>query len=153
MIPLSLFLLREFEKSESKFKLFMDYLPKNLNEHPLFYTEEKRKLLTGTFLLDKIIIWEKEIEEEFNSLNKINTGEKFEMKHLNLEKYKFYRSLVWSRNFNTYYNNIGYSSLIPVADLCNTDPLKINTDWFYDEKAENFIIKSIHKINKNEEVK
>lgn len=152
MIPLSLFLLIEFEKTETKFKLFMDYLPKNLSEHPLFYTDEKRKMLKGSFLLDKMLIWEKQIEEEFELLNKIETGEKFRMKDFTLEKFKFYRSLVWSRNFNAYYNGIGYSSLVPVADLCNTNPFKINTDWFYDEKTEKFIIKSIQTINKNDEV-
>jgi len=153
MIPLSLFLLNEFEKSESKFKLFMDYLPKNLREHPLFYEEDIRKLLKGSFLIDKIIIWEKQIQDEFESLNKINIGEKFATEDFSVKKYKFFRSLVWSRNFNAYYNNIGYASMVPVADLCNTDPFKINTDWFYDEKAEKFFIKSIKSIKKDEEVK
>lgn len=153
IVPLSLFLLKEFEKLESKFKLFMDYLPKNLSEQPLFYDEDKRKLIKGSLLLDKIIIWEKQIEEEFDSLNKIKTAEKFYIKEFTLQKYKFFSSLVWSRNFNAYYNNIGYSSMVPVADLCNTDPLKINTDWFYDEKAEKFVIKSIKNIRKDEEVK
>lgn len=152
MIPLTLFLIKEFEKKESKYKLFMDYLPKDLAEHPLFYTEEKRKFLKGSFLLEKMLIWEEQIQDEFEKLNKINIAANFGIKEFSLEKYKFYRSLVWSRNFNAYYNNIGYSSLVPVADMCNTDPFKINTDWFYDEKEEKFIIKSIKKINKDEEV-
>jgi len=152
MIPLTLFLIKEFEKKESKYKLFMDYLPKDLAEHPLFYTEEKRKFLKGSFLLEKMLIWEEQIQDEFEKLNKINIAANFGIKEFSLEKYKFYGSLVWSRNFNAYYNNIGYSSLVPVADMCNTDPFKINTDWFYDEKEEKFIIKSIKKINKDEEV-
>jgi len=153
MVPLVIFLIMEFEKSHSKYKMFLDYLPKNLNDHPLFYTEEKRALIKGSYLFDKITIWQNQIKEEFETLNKIKTAEKFELKEFNLHIYKFYKTLVWSRNFNAYYNNIGYSTLVPVADLCNTDPYKINTDWYYDENEGKFTIKSIKKINKNEEVK
>lgn len=152
MMALSIFFLHEFQKENSKYKLFLEYLPKSMSEHPLFYNREKRQFLKGSFLLDKLLIWESQLKDEFATLNEIKIAENFRIKNFNLDAYKFFRALIWSRNFNAYYNNIGYSSLIPVADLCNTDPFRINTNWCYEEKSEKFIIKATRKINKNEEV-
>jgi hypothetical protein len=197
MISLSIFFLAEFEKEKEKseYNLFLDYLPKCLNEHPLFYNEEKIKYLKGSYLFYKLSIWKEQLKSEYESLIKIDIVNEFKLKEFNLEKYIFFRVLVWSRNFDTkmklnnendldiykdkykdkdnYIDNniykdkdnsidinlndsgnkyIEISSLIPVADMFNTDPNNINTDWFFEESTGKFILKAIKEIKKDQEV-
>jgi hypothetical protein len=207
MISLTIFFLVESEKNKSEYKLFLNYLPKSLQEYPLFFTEEKLEFLKGSYLyINFILYWKKQLQLEYESLLKLNIIDLFKIKEFTLEKYKFFRLLVWSRNFytklksnNNYVNkesekeeenfkenfidlyenenefnyidiNIDInkekdnkknddlnfykeiSSLIPVADMFNTDPNKINTDWFFDEISGKFMLKAIKEIRKDEEV-
>ncbi len=104
MISLSIFFLAEFEKEKSEYNLFLDYLPKCLKEHPLFYNEEKIKYLKGSYLLYKLKIWKEQLKSEYESLMNIDIVNEFKLKEFTLEKYIFFRALVWSRNFDTKIN-------------------------------------------------
>jgi hypothetical protein len=241
MISLTIFFLVEFEKEKSEYNLFLNYLPKSLQDQPLFFNLEKLEFLKGSFLYDNyLIIWKKQLQSEYDSLIKINIVDLFKIKEFTFEKYIFFRALVWSRNFNTklklngynlkiyekidkiekennedfkfnadtdidiykkyidndndnYINNLNnnnieidfckyfelerglalglnnnkekekekkkeindeieISSLIPVADMFNTDPNKINTDWSFDEINGKFILKANREIQEDEEV-
>jgi hypothetical protein len=199
MISLTIFFLIESEKNKSEYDLFLNYLPKSLQEYPLFFSEEKIKYLKGSFLYDNFIMyWKKQLQSEYESLLKLNIVDLFKIKDFTLEKYKFFRLLVWSRNFYTklksnnsssihelekekendkskknsfdmnedidindykeYHKKkylkdyVEISSLIPVADMFNTDPNKINTDWYFDEITGKFILKAIKEIQKDQEV-
>lgn len=53
---LSSYLLQEKRKpiSEQRFKEYLDILPKSLNDFPIFFTEEERVWLKGSYLLHQI---------------------------------------------------------------------------------------------------
>lgn len=156
-IALSLFYLAENEKEkingqENFFDPYFNYLPKSMSEQPIFYSDEKKQLLMGSYLLDKIKLWEKQLEQEYNYLLNKGISATLNIKNFNFESYKFSRTIVWSRNYSLTYNGQSHSSLVPIADLCNFNPNKLNTNWSFNENENNFILRSSQPIKKDEEV-
>ena len=102
MIALTIFLLVESEKENSEYNLFLDYLPKSLEDHPLFFKDEKKiNYIKGSCLHFKFKSWKEKLQSEYESLLKINVEDFFKIKEFTFEKYIFFRALVWSRNFHT----------------------------------------------------
>ncbi len=157
-IALSLFYLVENQKENSKFKPYLNYLPKSMSEHPLFYTAEKKDFLKGSYMIERINLWENQIEDEYTQLQKKFSLYEYKIDNFTLENYKFSRTIVWSRNFSLTYNtdennnDISHFSLIPLADMFNFDPNKLNTYWYFDVDKKNFVLKAMNSIQKGEEV-
>lgn len=151
-IALSLFYIAEKEKSKSDFKPYLDYLPNSMNEQPIFYSEDKKKSLKGSYLKDKIILWENQLETEYNYIIKKEIHKNLKINNFNFAGFKYSRTIVWSRNFDLTYNNKTHSSLIPFADMCNFNPNKLNTHWTYDDEESKFILRASQPIKKHEEV-
>ena len=149
---MTLFILKEYLKENSKYKLFLEFLPEDLSSSPLFFSKENLELIKGSFVSEKIKIWEIQLLDEYNKLKEKNINNLFSIKEFSLEEYKKFRYLVWSRNFNMPRDGKMYSTMVPVTELCNFHPRKINTDWDYFDDKKSFIVKAERKILKGEEV-
>jgi hypothetical protein len=77
---------------------------------------------------------------------------KFENHKITFDEFCEYRHLTWSRNFNIVIDDFGYGTMIPIADLFNFHPDKINVEWFLNMETKCFNIKAIRDISKGEEI-
>jgi hypothetical protein len=71
---------------------------------------------------------------------------------ISFDQFCRYRHLTWSRNFNIVVNDISYGSMVPLADMFNFHPEKINVEWYLDTETRCFTIKANRDITKGEEI-
>jgi hypothetical protein len=92
-----------------------------------------------------------EIQNTFDLVKKLE--EKLHTKGFSPSKQELLKihTIVRSRVFGLGKSLI--SGMVPISDLFNYDPEKINTNWHYDYKSESFKIQVTKPIPKNHEVK
>lgn len=154
------YLLLENLNKKSKWKKYLDTFPKDLSEYIHYYKKDKMQLLKNSSIMCKESTNIKNIIEEIISdaeifyqfLKNINELPKdySEIKNF-IKLFMKFRIYVDSRNFNyTKYNNSEYG-LVPYADLLNHSN-KPNTNWYFDDKKDSFIVQATEDISKNTEI-
>jgi hypothetical protein len=144
LITLALFLYKEIKKENSFYKYFINYLPTDFSCFPIFYTNEQKNILKNSQLEERIKIWEDQLANEH-----IMIKEEIGI-DISLDEYKKCRHLSWSRDFNIHKDGISFGTMIPLADLFNFHPEKINVEWY--QQDENFYIKSTRDLKVGEEI-
>lgn len=143
----SVYLLEQQSNPNSFWTTYLKVLPKNFNNSPLFYTEEEKKLLTGSPFLYMLRERFEELEKGYQDICKIDNS---------FAKYSFndfikVRLVACSRLFAFLLNDRETHTLIPVADMINHDP-KGNSSWFYSTERNGFTIKAERTIARNESI-
>jgi len=142
-----LYFLFEIEKKEKSENLYyIDCLPKDETYFPVFFSDENKDLLKGSIIIDYINKNIQKFKKEFqilkNKFSKLNTVE--------FKDYLKVRLTLGARIFDT--DKINYvNSAVPIADLFNFHPEKVNCYWKVDEN-NNFYVKAIRDIEEEEEV-
>lgn len=68
------------------------------------------------------------------------------------DEFKKANFLYYSRNFDSSKENQEKTIIVPMADLLNFNPIKLNTYWYYNHTCEYFIFVAKKDIKKGEEV-
>ncbi len=143
-----LYFLFELKKKEkSKDIEYLNCLPKDETCFPIFYSPENKDYLKGSLLIEYSNKNLKKIKNEFELL-KNEFPEKFE--NVDLKEYLKIRLTFGARIFDTDKSN-SIISAVPIADLINFHPEKVNCCWRIDED-NNFSVKAIRDIENDEEV-
>lgn len=142
-----IYFLFEFQKMpESSISNYINCIPKDETCFPIFYSEENKKLLQGSFFISYINKNMKKLKLEFESLKRIFP----ELINMDFKQYLKVRLTLGARVFETDKAN-KVTSAIPIADLFNYHPEKVNCCWKVDSK-NNFNVQATRDIKENEEV-
>jgi histone-lysine N-methyltransferase SETD3 len=144
---LSSFLLQEIHNSNSKWKHYIDILPKDYTNFPIFFTDDELGLLTGSPFLLSVLEKREDIRKDYEHVCKrIPEFEKFSFK-----EFCEARMAVSSRIFCVKIDGRKTDVLAPMADLLNHKRPR-QTHWVYDEGQKSFIITALEDIGEGQEV-
>ena len=142
---LSCFLL--FEENNPSYKYYFDLLPKDYSNFPIFYTQNELQYLTGSPFMNLIINKKIDMEMDYNKLcENIDNFSQF-----SFDKFCKARCIISSRVFGLTIHNVKTDALVPFADLLNHRRPR-QTQWFYDDIKDAFIVQAIEDIDKGMEI-
>ena len=140
-------------KIYKKYKHYFNTYQTNLDNYPIYFTDEQMSLLLNTSIGSQIELAKYTLEEEAIHLKRLMNNSLL----FNFEEYYKYRVLTVSKSI--YYNNTVH--LIPFIDLFNTSPYTYMVELLFDNNAvhvvttrdvskdENIILKSFPIPNGN----
>jgi len=145
---LSSYILNELNNPNTKWKSYLEILPKDFSSFPIFYTDEEFAALEGSSFLQQILEKKEDMKRDYNKIcNHIPEFSKFDYK-----KFCEIRMVVSSRIFGVKIECKKTDVLAPFADLLNHKRPR-STHWYYDEMHKAFFIQSLEDIPVGEEVK
>jgi len=133
--------------NKSKWKFYVDFLPSNYDNFPIFYKEKELDYLKGTQFLESIEKEKKYIKEDYNLFAKSIPG----FAKYDLNYFTKIMEVVFSRVFNVKILNKREIIVAPFADILN-HKMPANTFWNFDDKTNSFFIKSKSNASRGEEV-
>ena len=142
---LSSFLL--YEEQNQKYKYYFDLLPKKFDNFPIFYTKEELGYLKGSPFLNQILEKKKEMKNDYYKICEYIP----DFKRFKYNKFKEARALISSRIFGITIRDNKTDALAPFADLLNHKRPR-QTQWYYDDNLESFVIQAIDNIKEGEEI-
>ena len=157
---IAVYLLLESFNDKTKWKEYLDIMPKDFSHYVHFYDKKKLELLKDTTMMCKdsynfkynIDNIKKDAIIVYYALKEIN---KIPSEYLKMTEFiklfvKF-RIIVDSRAFNYEKKNKDETGLVPYADLLNHST-NCNTTWYFDDSKKAFIVKATKDIKKNTEI-
>ena len=142
---LSSFLL--YEEKNKKYKYYFDLLPKDYTNFPIFYKNNELEYLKGSPFYAQILEKKEDIKKDYNKLCEHLP----DFNQLSFSKFCKARVLISSRIFGISINSKKTDVLVPFADLLNHKRPK-QTQWFYDDNLESFVIQAIDDIKEGNEI-
>ena len=142
---LSSFLL--YEEKNEKYKYYFDLLPKDFSNFPIFYQKKELDYLKGSPFLQQIKDNKEDMKKDYNKLCEILPS----FNQFPFLKFCKARILISSRIFGILMNKKKTDVLVPFADLLNHKRPK-QTQWYYDDKLESFVVQSIQNIKEGCEI-
>lgn len=159
LVYITVHLLTQFHDPNSVWKPYMDVYPKNVDNFPMFYTEEEKKMLTGSSMVEHITSEIEEIKEEYDEIVKAVP----EFSQFSFDEYIKNKTLVISRIFYVDIHGKTERIMVPLAginryilivDMFNHYYERIGESyWKYDNKDNAFIVMAQKKIHKGDPVK
>ena len=144
---LTSFLLKELHNEDSKWKYYLDIIPKDYTNFPIFYTEDELKLLEGSPFLNTIIEKKEDIKKDYENIcNKIP-----EFNIFNFKEFCEVRMAVSSRIFCVKIDGKKTDVLAPFADMLNHKRPR-QTHWVYEDQFQAFTITALEDIKIGDEV-
>ena len=136
-----------FEENNPIYKYYFDLLPKDYSNFPIFYTQNELQYLTGSPFMNLIINKKIDMEMDYNKLcENIDNFSQF-----SFDKFCKARCIISSRVFGITIHNVKTDALVPFADLLNHRRPR-QTQWFYDDIKDAFIVQAIEDIDKGMEI-
>ena len=142
---LSSFLL--YEEKNKKYKYYFDLLPKDYSNFPIFYKNNELEYLKGSPFYAQILEKKEDIKKDYNKLCEHLP----DFNQFSFSKFCKARVLISSRIFGISINSKKTDVLVPFADLLNHKRPK-QTQWFYDDNLESFVIQAIDDIKEGNEI-
>lgn len=144
---LAAFLLQEKEKSETKWKPYIDILPRECNSVPLFFREECEKELRGSIAIRKMQARIESLQAEYDNLcEHVPQFARFTHK-----EFVWARLVVITRIFGLVIDGIKTDGLVPMADMLNHRRPR-ETKWTYDQGKRGFVITALQHIKQDAEI-
>jgi histone-lysine N-methyltransferase SETD3 len=144
---LSILLLQEKANPNTEWKDYLDILPKQYNNFPVFYSSEEMKELEGSPCLDQIYQKINDIKFDYDSILKtIPDFSKFSFKD-----FMEMRMVVSSRIFGVKIAGRKTDCLAPLADMLNHKRPR-QTQWFFNDDIKCFVIKATQDIESDNQV-
>lgn len=145
---LTSFILNEMKNPNTKWRHYLDILPKDYSSFPIFYSEEELKWLEGSPFLIQIIEKKEDILRDYQKIgSNIPEFLLFEFR-----EFCEIRMAVSSRIFGVKIDNKKTDVLAPYADLLNHKRPR-TTHWYYDEIHKAFFIQALEDITIGQEVR
>lgn len=146
IIYLLLFMVNNLDDERGFYYPYYQTLPQDLSHLPVFWRETDLKHLKGSHIQEVI----RERKVEFMKDYKIlcRACENFSTM-CPVKKFMWTRSIIGSRNFGIFVDNIKQSAMVPFADMLNHSP-DVNTKWYYKKNA--FLLDSTKSIKEGSEI-
>lgn len=136
--------MQERRKPEGSFyKAFLEILPKDITEFPVFFTEEEKEWLTGSWMRDKISEKIEDIRKDYDLV----CEEVPDFKIFPFEEYMEIRMIVASRIFGITIDGIKTDAFVPYADMLNHKRPR-ETSWYYSDERGGFIIEACEDLER-----
>ena len=136
-----------YEENNPKYKYYFDLLPHDFSNFPIFYTTKELEYLKGSPFLYQILEKKEDMKSDYNKLCEYLP----DFKQFSFIKFCQARLLISSRIFGISINNNKTDVLAPFADLLNHKRPR-QTQWFYDDNLESFVIQAIEDISEGSEI-
>lgn len=138
----ALFLATELKNTSSPWLPYLNSLPTNLENFPIFFNSFHLNLLQNSSLLQMIQIQRQEIEEDFQLIS-----------HLNLCSFEEFlkAKLTVSSRLHSIKSDKDESGLVPLADMFN-HKAGSTTGWFFDFDSQSFCIQTNQVYEKGQEI-
>jgi len=133
---------RKTNGASSFFHPYYEILPKTLSNMPIFWNQDERNALQGSFLLQQIDDRNEAIAEDYHTIA-ITCPQLLDL--CTLDEFKWARMCVCSRNFGLQIDGHRTSALVPHADMLNHYRPR-ETKWTFDEERQAFTITSLQPI-------
>jgi len=141
---ISFILLENLCKSDSIWRTYIDILPKNFDNVPIFFKKDYLNMLKGCTCLSKILSKIASLQTEYKFLfNNLETFKKY-----SLAEYIWARTVVITRIYGVVIDGIKTQALVPFADMLNHNN-NPETQWFFDDINKVFKILSKKKFSAN----
>ena len=144
---LSILLLQEKINPISKWKHYLEILPKLYINFPVFYKAEEMKELEGSPFLDQIKQKTMDIRSDYDSIIKAIP----EFNKFTFEEFMEMRMVVSSRIFSIKVAGRKTDCLAPLADMLNHKRPR-QTQWYFSDDIKSFVIKATQDIESDEQV-
>lgn len=144
---LASYILQELHNKDTKWKPYLDMLPRDLSSFPIFFTIEEKKWLEGSPFLTQVEDKIEDMEKDYNSIIQVAP----EFSKYTLEEFKRVRILVSSRIFGIKIDGNKTDALVPLADMLNHKRPQ-ETSWEYSDEKGGFIIESKKCIERGDQV-
>ncbi len=142
---LATFIMQERRKSESDWQYYMDILPKDGRDFPIFFSQEEKKQLEGSPFLDQIEEKIEDIEKDYKLIcQEVPEYEKFP-----ISEYSEIRMMVSSRIFGIQIEGVKTDGFVPYADMLNHKRPR-QTTWTYSDEYKGFVIDALEDIKRGE---
>lgn len=139
---LGTYIMQEKRKPEASFyKEYLNILPKDITEFPVFFKDEEMSWLDGSWLKDKITDKRREIKQDYD----LCCNEVPEFAQFPLQEYTEVRMIVASRIFGITVNGTKTDAFVPYADMLNHKRPR-ETSWYYSDDHEGFLIEACEDL-------
>ena len=152
---LSLFVIEEAYNPDSFWKPFIDILPTDLSNFPIFYTDEELSLLKGYRMYNQIIKMRNKLRKYYVEMICPEAENEFQVDYCSVVSYDFF---LWaivnvkSRAFGFSHNRLEKAAISPLSDLINhtyNDPKFL---WRFSSNLNGFVIFSFMDDHKTSEI-
>ena len=144
---LAIVLLQEKINNDSKWKHYIDVLPKSYNNFPVFFNDNELEYLKGSPFLNLLKEKLSDLKKDYNAI--FNCSELF--KKFSFKDFCEARMAVSSRIFGIKVGGVKTDCLCPLADMLNHRSPR-QTQWFYSDQLNSFIIQAIQEIEIDDEI-
>lgn len=144
---LSCLLMEQRREPDSKFKTYIDILPKSYTNFPIFYSPEEKQLLKGSPFFDQISDKIKDIKKDYDLI----CEEVPEFQQFPLQEYSEMRMMIASRIFGIQVDGKNTDALVAYADMLNHRRPR-QTSWYYCDERKGFVIDSLDVIRRGEQI-
>eukprot|EP00475_Leptophrys_vorax_P008212 TRINITY_DN1528_c0_g1_i4.p2 TRINITY_DN1528_c0_g1~~TRINITY_DN1528_c0_g1_i4.p2 ORF type:complete len:510 (+),score=157.82 TRINITY_DN1528_c0_g1_i4:2578-4107(+) len=147
---LATYLLQEKHKGgDSKWKPFIDILPVTYRNMPIFFDDEEKAYMQGSFSVRKMNERIESLKTEYGNL-----CDKFpDFKQFTYEEFVWARMVVITRIFGFYIKGRKTDGLVAMADMLNHKfPQDKDVKWAFDDDRNGFIMTSIKTIQPGQQV-
>ena len=143
-----LYVLLDMTSENSFFRPYYDILPETLECMPVFWTEEELDYLKGSYLCMQINERLAAVEEDYEKICALAPDF---ADICSLDKFKWARCMVCSRNFGITCNGIKTAVLVPYADMLNHYRPR-ETKWQFEDVSQSFTITCLQSIAVGEQI-
>jgi protein-histidine N-methyltransferase len=146
-IYLAVFLLEQRLKANSWWSPYLDSIPKQHDNFPLFYNERDLQLLAGSSIPLAVAKRRAAYAKEFSRVMELAPA----LSCFSLADYMWARAAVMSRLFRVTIQGQETQALVPFADLLNHSR-QPETEWAFDDGDSAFLLRCTARITKGAEV-
>jgi Rubisco LSMT substrate-binding./SET domain. len=144
---LAAYLLQEKYNKKSKWRPYIDILPKYFRHMPIFFDENELKYLKGSFTLKMIEDRKESLKSEYDNIVKCFP----EFEKFSYLDFVWARLVVITRIFGFTVNGHKTEGLVPMADMLNHKRPE-ETNWTFDQSKMAFTITTTRELEKGSEI-
>lgn len=150
--PLAIYVMEQRRDPESPWKDYLETMPKEFTNHPIFWTEEEMKMLQGSEIVSYVKNFRKKLEADY----KLISSNIEDLKEFTEQEFMETFKLVQSRMFGLTNEENAHvvSAMVPIGDNFNHRS-KFNVEWGYGNNGlgdSGVIFNALEKIPKGEQI-
>lgn len=137
---LAILLICHKKDRRTKFRSYIDALPKDISNMPFFWSDRAMSIIENTPVHKKIMNYRSKIINAYNTARDVCNFE------LTKRDFCWARIIVSSRNFGIQVHGKNCSALAPFADMLNHS-FEPNTRWSFEDDSDAFVMRSTRNVD------
>lgn len=152
---LALFVIEQYYNPDSFWKPFIDILPKDLSNFPLFFSEEEINLMQGHRLHKQILKTKERIRKYYDEIICPEAKDLFSVDYCSVVKFDFFMWAllnVKSRAFEFNRKRLEVAGICPLSDLLNHSYKYPSLLWRFSASLKGFVVYGNIQSDSNREL-